>query len=62
MTNLEIKIRLEQILSKIQDNIVGGWKDDLSETFECVTLEDSQDADYNGWLNELESLHDDIIA
>lgn len=62
MTNLEIKIRLEQILAKIQDNIVSGWTDDVDETFECVTLENAQESKYNGWLSELEALHDDIIA
>jgi len=62
MTNLEIKIRLEQILAKIQDNTNRGWKDDLEDTFECVVLEDAQESEYNGWLSELEALHDDIIA
>ena len=62
MTNLEIKIRLEQILAKIQDNITLGWNDDLETTFECVVLEDGKDIEYNGWNNELEALHDDIIA
>lgn len=62
MTNLEIKIRLEQILAKIQDNINSGWKDDLEDTFECVVLEDAQGSEYNGWLSELEALHGDIIA
>ena len=62
MTNLEIKIRLEQILDKIKDNVIGGWKDDLTETFVCVTLEDAQECEYNEWLSELEALHDDIIA
>ena len=62
MTNLEIKIRLEQILAKIQENTNRGWKDDLEDTFECVVLEDAQDSEYNGWLSELEALHDDIIA
>ncbi len=62
MTNLEIKIRLEQILAKIQDNTNSGWKDDLEDTFECVVLEDAQESEYNGWLSELEALHDDIIA
>jgi len=62
MTNLEIKIRLEQILAKIQDNITSGWNDDLESTFECVVIEDGRDVTYNAWLNELEALHDDIIA
>lgn len=62
MTNLEIKIRLEQILAKIQDNTNRGWKDDLEDTFECVVLEDAQESEYNGWLSELEALHGDIIA
>ena len=62
MTNLEIKIRIEQILAKIQENINYGWNDDLENTFECVVLEDGQDSKYNGWLSELEALHDDIIA
>jgi hypothetical protein len=62
MTNLEIKIRLEQILAKIQDNITLGWNDDLETTFECVLLEDGKDIEYNGWINELEALHDDIIV
>ena len=62
MTNLEIKIRLEQILAKIQDNITLGWNDDLETTFECVVLEDNKDIEYNGWINELEALHDDIIV
>jgi hypothetical protein len=62
MTNLEIKIRLEQILAKIQDNVTSGWNDDLESTFECVVLEDGRDVEYNGWISELEALHDDIIA
>jgi hypothetical protein len=62
MTNLEIKIRLEQILAKIQDNITSGWNDDLESTFECVVIEDGRDVEYNAWLRELEALHDDIIA
>ena len=62
MTNLEIKIRLEQILAKIQDNITSGWNDDLESTFDCVVIEDGRDVAYNAWLNELEALHDDIIA
>jgi len=62
MTNLEIKFRLEQILAKIQDNCDSGWNDDLQSTFNCVILEDAQNNYYNGWLSELEALHDDIIA
>lgn len=62
MTNLEIKIRLEQILAKIQENTDFGWKDDLEETFECVVLEDAQQSMYNGWLTELEALHNNIIV
>jgi len=62
MTNLEIKIRLEQILAKITDNVVSGWTDDVDETFECVILEDAQESKYNEWLSELEALHDDIIV
>lgn len=62
MTNLEIKIRLEQILAKIQDNITNGWNDNLESTFECVAIEDGRDVVYNAWLSELEALHDDIIA
>ena len=62
MKNLEIKIRLEQILAKIQNNINSGWKDDLEDTFECAVLEDAQGSEYNGWLTELEALHGDIIA
>lgn len=61
MTNLEIKIRLEQILAKVQDNVNSGWNDDLEDTFECVVLEDAQGSEYNGWLTELQALHDDII-
>lgn len=70
MTNLEIKIRLEQILAKIQDASFGAWNHDLKFTSEAVAIEDyygDQDSEepstpYNGWLNELEALHDDIIA
>ena len=62
MKNLEIKIRLEQILAKIQNNINSGWNDDLEDTFECAVLEDAQGSEYNGWLTELEALHGDIIA
>lgn len=62
MTNLEIKIRLEQILAKIQENTINAWNDDLESTFDCVVLEDGRDITYNGWINELEALHDDIIA
>jgi hypothetical protein len=62
MTNLEIKIRLEQILAKIQENTDFGWLNDLEDTFECVVLEDAQQSMYNGWLTELEALHDDIIV
>ena len=62
MTNIEIKIRLEQILAKIQNNINSGWKDDLEDTFECVVLEDAQGSEYNGWLTELDALHKDIIT
>lgn len=70
MTNLEIKIRLEQILSKIQDASFGAWNHDLTFTSEAVAIEDyygDQDSEepstaYNGWLSELEALHDDIIA
>jgi hypothetical protein len=62
MTNLEIKFRLEQILAKIQENVNTGWGDDLESTFDCVILEDAREVEYNGWLSELEALHDDIIA
>jgi len=62
MTNLEIKIKLEQILAKIQENVTSGWNDDLESTFECVAIEDGRDTEYNGWLSELEALHGDIIA
>lgn len=62
MTNLEIKIRIEQILAKIQENTDFGWLNDLEDTFECVVLEDAQQSMYNGWLTELEALHDDIIT
>lgn len=61
MTNLEIKIRLEQILAKIQENVTDAWNDDLKSTFECVAIEDGRDVEYNSWLSELEALHDDII-
>jgi hypothetical protein len=66
MTNLEIKIRLEQILAKIQENNTNGYNDDgyTSTSFECICLEDCHDGEYvyNGWLSELEALHDDIIV
>ena len=62
MTNLEIKIKLEQILAKIQKNVTSGWNDDLESTFECIAIEDGRDIEYNGWLSELEALHGDIIA
>jgi hypothetical protein len=70
MTNLEIKFRLEQILAKISDNQHSAWNADLESYSEAIAIEDHfGDADsdepdvvYNGWLDELEALYNDIIA
>jgi hypothetical protein len=62
MTNLEIKIRLEQILAKVEESATTGWDGD--KFFECVYLEDAHDSGYtyNKWLDELKDLHNDIIT
>ena len=62
MTNLEIKIRLEQILAKVEESATTGWDGD--KFFECVYLEDAYDSGYtyNKWLDELKDLHNDIIT
>ena len=63
MTNLEIKIRLEQILAKRGENATTGWDWDGDKFFECICVEDAHDRAYiyNGWMEELEALHNDII-
>lgn len=68
MSNEEIKKRLAEILSKIDANTIDAWEDDLencktviiTEDFEKGTDEDAEHIEYNGWLEELTKLKNEL--
>ena len=65
-----MKKRLKEIMEKIMANRDGAWRDDLTDTIECVILEDlakglpedleddeeQEVIEYNGWFEDLEKL------
>jgi hypothetical protein len=70
MTNLEIKHKLDIIISKISDNTIWAWNSNLEETTEAIATEDyygnlndtEPSVEYNGWLEDLDKLREEIIS
>ena len=65
MDKSEILLQLKAIQSKISDNTISAWQDDLQATNEVVALnnfnEESEDEDveptvYNGWAEDIDKL------
>jgi hypothetical protein len=56
MTQTEIKDQLKAILAKIDGQIISAWGSSLEHTTEAVIIENSEEINYNNWLNDLENL------
>jgi hypothetical protein len=58
----EILKKLESVLTKISENKVSTWAEDLGDTFESVVDHDTplSPVKYNGWREDLESLIDEL--
>lgn len=68
MRNEEIKRALSVILDKIDSNGIDAWEDDMENTKTVVIMEDfvkgvdddTELIEYNGWLEELIKLRDEL--
>lgn len=68
MRNEEIKRALSVILDKIDSNGIDAWEDDMENTKTVVIMEDfvkgvdddTELIEYNGWLEALIKLRDEL--
>ncbi len=62
MNTEEILKKLESVLTKISENKVSTWNEDLGDTFETVVDHDTplSPVKYNGWKGDLESLINEL--
>jgi hypothetical protein len=51
---------LKRIIDKINDNAINVWSDDLEYTTDGIATEDRDGVKYNGWLEDLIKLSNEI--
>jgi len=65
MKNQEIAKKLQAIIEKMNENIVGAWNNELDGTTDAVILSTFNEGDeneivYNGWSEELIELMESL--